>query len=78
MDMAYAHVKAHQDRVLPWSMLTIEQQLNVICDSLANGAVVHYLANGMERKETPQFLPFEKVAIVLNSVKLATDVGAEV
>jgi hypothetical protein len=31
----------------------------------------------MERRESPQFLPFEKAAIVLNSVKLTTDVGAK-
>ncbi len=37
--MVYSHVQAHQDRVLPWSMLTLEQQLNVICNELANGAV---------------------------------------
>jgi hypothetical protein len=39
MDMKYSHVHAHQDRILPWSMLTLEQQLNIICDSLANKAV---------------------------------------
>ena len=33
------HVRAHQDRILPWDRLSLEQQLNVICDELANGAV---------------------------------------
>jgi hypothetical protein len=39
MDMKYSHVRVHQDRILPWSMLTLEQQLNVICNNLANKAV---------------------------------------
>jgi hypothetical protein len=39
MDMKYSHVHAHQDRILPWSMLTLEQQLNIICNSLVNKAV---------------------------------------
>ncbi len=39
MDVKYSNVQAHQDRILPWSMLTLEQQLNVICDNLANKAV---------------------------------------
>jgi hypothetical protein len=41
--MEYLHVRAHQDRILPWSMLTLEQQLHMICNKLANGAVASYL-----------------------------------
>jgi hypothetical protein len=59
-------------------MLMLEQQLIVICHSLVNGAVACYLSNKIERKESPQFLPFEIAAIVLDGVKFATDVGAEV
>jgi hypothetical protein len=44
--MVYSYVRAHQDRVLRWSMLTLEQQLNVICDELANGAVAQSLSKG--------------------------------
>jgi hypothetical protein len=42
--MVNSHVQAHQDRVLPWSMLTLEQQLDVICDELANGVVALFLS----------------------------------
>jgi hypothetical protein len=45
--MEYSHVRAHQDRILPWSMLTLEQQLNVICNELANGEVARYLSGGV-------------------------------
>jgi hypothetical protein len=59
-------------------MITLEEKLNVICDSLANGTIACYLSNGMERKEGPQFLPFKKAAVILNGVKLTTDISAKV
>ncbi len=75
--MTYSHVRAHQDRILPWSMLTLEQQMNVICNKLANGAVARYLSAGVHHTG-PKFLPFEKAAVVLDGVKLTTNVGLEV
>jgi hypothetical protein len=77
MDMKYNHVRVHQDRILPWSMLTLEQQLNLICDSLANNAVAQYLAQGAARNDGPQLLPLKKAAVVLEGVKLMTDIGPE-
>jgi hypothetical protein len=78
MKTTYSHIRAHQDRILPWSMLTLEQQLNVICNELANGVVVRYLSSGPKVNTKPQFLPFKKAAIVLDGVKLNTDAGVEV
>ncbi len=52
--------------------------MNVICDESANGAVARYLSEGRGDDKSPQFLPFEKAAIVLDGIKLTTDVGAEV
>ncbi len=75
---SYLHVRAHQDRILPWSMLTLEQQLNLICDDLANKAVARYLSNGRDKNSGSQFLPFEKATIVLNGVKLTTDIDTKV
>ena len=66
--MEYLHMRAHQARILPWSMLTLEEQLNVICDELANRAVARYLSGGVHQQE-PKFLPFEKAAIVLDGAK---------
>jgi hypothetical protein len=40
----YAHVRAHQDRIKPWSQLSLEEQLNVICNKLASSAVPRYLS----------------------------------
>jgi hypothetical protein len=44
MALKYEHVKAHQDNLKPWSMLLLVEQLNVICDKLAKGAVLRYLS----------------------------------
>jgi hypothetical protein len=78
LDMKYSHVRAHQDQILPWSMLTLEQQLNIICDGLANNAITRYLTRGRVRDNGPHILPLEKAAVVLDGVKLTTDVGPEV
>jgi hypothetical protein len=43
----YDHVKAHQDGAKSWLLLRLEEQLNVICDDLANGAVMGYLSHSM-------------------------------
>ncbi len=51
--MVYSHVQAHQDRVLPWSMLTLENQLNVICNELANGTVARSLSKGRGDNHSP-------------------------
>ncbi len=77
MKTIYEYVRAHQDRILPWKRLFLEQQLNVICDELANGAV-EWAIMEVESHSGPKFLPFESVAVVLNGIKLTTDVGSEV
>jgi hypothetical protein len=59
-------------------MLTLEQQLNIICDGLANNTIARYLACGRVRDNGPHFLPFEKAAVVLDGIKLTKDVGPEV
>ncbi len=77
MRLSYVHVRAHQDRILPWSRLSLVQQLNVICDELANGAVLQAITDGV-RHTWPRFLQFEDVAVVLDGIKLTTDIGSEV
>jgi hypothetical protein len=78
MALKYEHVRAHQDDLKPWSMLTLTEQLNVICDELAKGAVLRYLSDTTQEGRRTQLLPLEKVAIVINGEKLTTDVGREV
>jgi hypothetical protein len=75
MALKYEHVRAHQDDLKPWSMLTLAEQLNVICDDLAKGAVLRYLSDITQEGRGAQLLPLEKVAIIINGEKLTTDVG---
>ncbi len=77
MAFKYAHVRAHKDRIKPWSQLSLKEQLNVICDKLANSAVARYLSEQTKPSRPDQFLPLESAVIVLDSVKLTTDVGLE-
>ncbi len=78
MALKYQHIKAHQDTIKPWLMLTLEEQLNVICGELAKEAVLQYLANATPEGRGVQLLPLEKVALVVNGETLTTDVGQEV
>jgi hypothetical protein len=59
-------------------MLTLEEQLNVICDELANAAVQRYLSNATPAGRGIQLLPLEKVAIMIKREKQTTDAGQEV
>jgi hypothetical protein len=36
--LKYEWVKSHQDSQKPWWRLTLEEQINTMCDMLANGA----------------------------------------
>jgi hypothetical protein len=78
MALKYQLVKAHQDTIKPWSMLTLEEQLKVICNKLAKEAVLRYLSNATQEGRGVQLLPLEKVAIVVNGEKLTTVMGQEV
>ncbi len=78
LDMKYYHIHTNQGRIIPWSMLTLEQKLNIICNGLANNAIARYLAHDRVRDNGPHFLPLEKAAVVLDGFKLTTDVGPEV
>ena len=48
----YAHIKAHQDKLKAWRELTLSEQLNVLCDGLANRAIKGYL-----ERVSPTLLP---------------------
>ena len=68
---------AHQDEKKLWWQMSLAEQLNCVCDSLAKLAVresMHIKAKSAE----PRFLPREKAAIVIDNHKLTTDAGPEV
>jgi hypothetical protein len=63
MAFKYVHVSAHQDGIKPWSQLSLKEQLNVICNELANSAVARYLSERTKLSRPDQFLPLESAAI---------------
>src|SRR6056300_803772 len=73
----YRHVDAHQDRHKLWWQLTLEEQLNCVCDSLAKAAVSRSMETPLPR-DIKQLLPLEKAAVFVNGIKLNNDVSKEV
>ena len=71
----YKHVKAHQDKLKSWRELTLSEQLNVVCDGLANRAIKGYLERDSPTPLTTSLLPLEKAAVFINNEKATTDVG---
>ena len=76
----YIHAKAHQDKVRPWRELTLTEQLNVICNSLANRAIKGYLEcqSPMPMPRATTLLPLEKGVVFIGTEKSTTDVGLNV
>ena len=72
----YMHVKAHQDRLKPWRELTLSEQLNVLCDGLANRAVKGYLERNSPAHRATSLLPLEKAVVFIDNEKTTTDVGS--
>ena len=68
----YEWVESHQDDLLLWEELTNEQQLNVLCDTLAKGAVTRATRQESRAVET-QLLPGEKGAVIIDGTKLISD-----
>jgi hypothetical protein len=74
--LEYEWVESHQDRYKLWHQLTIEQQLNCYCDTLAKDAVTRsLLTNAIP---TQQRLPKESVAVYVRGLKQTSDVARDV
>jgi len=74
-EFRYKHVKAHQDKLKPWRELTLSEQLNVLCNGLANRAVKGYLEWDSPTHRSTSLLPLEKAAVFIDNEKTTTDVG---
>jgi hypothetical protein len=59
-------------------MLTLEEQLNVICEELANAMDQQCLSDATPAGRGIQLLPLEKVAIVIKGEIPTSDAGQEV
>jgi len=77
LKLTYEHVDSHQDRHKLWWQLTLEEQLNCVCDGLAKAAIVASMERPLPRPGK-QLLPLERAAVFVNGNKLTTDVSKEV
>ncbi len=71
-NLHYEWVKSHQDSKFPWHLLTSEEQLNTVCNTLANKVVGRAL--GEPTFPTgPSLLPFEHSAVLINNIKITSN-----
>lgn len=67
----FAHVSAHMDDLLPWDQLSLAEQLNCMCDSLAKSALQKGSEDGYHDKSN--MLPCELTAVVFDVGKASSD-----
>jgi hypothetical protein len=73
-NLTYKLVKSHQDSGMQWHCLTLKEQLDTMCDTLANGAVTRALT--LDSQPTaPTLLPFERAAVVVEGIKITSQVA---
>ncbi len=73
----YRHVYGHMDKYLLWHQLSLIQQLNCICNTLAKQAVTLAMTQGYHDRPT-QLLPKEDVAVVIWGNKITDDVSSPI
>jgi hypothetical protein len=70
----YVHMYGYMNQQLPWTQLSLLQQLNCICDMLAKRAVALELIQGYHKPPT-QLFPREDVALIVWGNKVTGDVS---
>ncbi len=73
--LKYEWVKAHVDWTIPWARMTLTQQLNKMCDELANCAVIRARSNEGNDNECFWLLPMEGAAIIIGGAKMTSNVA---
>jgi hypothetical protein len=63
------------DRYLKWDQLTLIQQLNCVCDTLAKQAITTALLHGYHSRQS-QLLPKEDVALIIWGNKVTGDISS--
>jgi hypothetical protein len=72
--LTYKWVKGHQDNKTAWLQLKLPAQLKITCNRLAEEAVTRALCTTMH-PAGPHLLPFENIAIILDSKKVTSSVS---
>jgi hypothetical protein len=70
----YVHVYGHMDRMLKWEQLTLTQQINCVCDTLAKRSLTTAISQGYYDRPI-QMLPKEDVALVIWGNKITGDIS---
>ena len=70
-------VRSHQDNIKLWHQLTLLQQLNCICDTLAKSAATKSLTP-LARRRHMQVLFTESVAVFVGGIKQISNVAPTV
>ena len=73
VNLHYEWVKSHQYSKLPWHLLTFEEQLNTMCNTLANEVVIRALSK-TTAPMGPSLLSFENSAVLINNAKITSNV----
>ena len=77
LSTSFIHVKAHMDDTLSWEQLSLEQQLNCQCDTLAKAAVSRSLEHDHAHTSIGQLLPRESVGLYVQNRKITSDPAKE-
>ena len=77
LSTSFIHVKAHMDDTLSWEQLSLEQQLNCQCDTLAKAAVSRSLEHDHAHTSIGQLLPRESVGLYVQNRKITSDPANE-
>jgi hypothetical protein len=70
----YVHIHGHMDQFLPWNQLSLMQQLNCVCNTLAKMALLLAIISGYHDRPT-QILPRKDVALVIWGNKVTGDIS---
>jgi hypothetical protein len=70
----YVHVYGHMDRLLKWEQLTLVQQLNCVCNTMAKRSITLAISHGYHGRQS-QFLPKEDVALVIWGNKVTSNIS---
>jgi hypothetical protein len=72
-EVSSIHVCGHMDHHLSWLQLSLTQQLNCVCDTLAKRAVMNAIMKGYHNGPT-QILPQEDVALIVWGNKITGNI----
>ena len=74
----YRHVYGHQDKRKRWEDMSLLEQLNCKCDSLAKAALLRGILSDAQMEHDRQRLPLESAAVFCNGAKLNGECGDEI